>query len=126
MILRIDTTQNNFIEIGIKNQSKLVVEKKIKSDRTQAEKLLPAIEKLLKDNKIKISGVKEIEVKNKAGSFTSLRIGVVTANALGYALNIPVKGENKTKVIKSHGSKFSIVEPLYNGEPKITAKKDCK
>lgn len=132
MILYIDTTQNNLVEIGIKVKKKFIARKKFGSRLSQAEKLLPAIVQLLKDNKFKPKDIKSIEVINQGGSFTSLRIGVVTANALGYALGIPVSGSQKLKV-KSHlssavplsgtkGEKFLVVKPLYNREPEITAR----
>lgn len=123
MILSINTAQNDLIEISLKNRGRLVAVKKFKSRRTQAEKLLPAVEKLLRDGKFKLSDLKKIEVENRGGSFTSLRVGVVTANALGYALNIPVVGEGDPKIVKNGKRKFSIVEPSYSSEPEITAKK---
>ncbi|MBU0722333.1 tRNA (adenosine(37)-N6)-threonylcarbamoyltransferase complex dimerization subunit type 1 TsaB [Patescibacteria group bacterium] len=122
MTLYINTTQNNLIEISLKDKNKLVAVKKIKSHRTQAEKLLPAIEKLLKANKLKLSNLRNIEVENQAGSFTCLRIGVVTANALAYALGIPVAGTGSQE-LKAKSQKFSVVEPIYDKEPEITAKK---
>jgi len=121
MVLYINTTQNNLIEISLKDKSKLMAFKKFKSHRTQAEKLLPAIEKLLKAGKFKLSDIKKIEVANNGGSFTSLRIGVVTANALAYALGIFAVGEDGGK--PKFNNKFSVVEPIYNREPEITAKK---
>jgi len=124
MILYINTTQNNLIEIAVKNKGKFVCVKKFKSERTQAEKLLPAIEKLLKANKLKLKDLKGIEVENGGDSFTSLRIGVVTANALAYALGIAVAGSNgKSKTIKSGKIIFKVIEPIYNREPDITVKK---
>ncbi|MFA5359345.1 MAG: tRNA (adenosine(37)-N6)-threonylcarbamoyltransferase complex dimerization subunit type 1 TsaB [Patescibacteria group bacterium] len=124
MTLYINTTQNNLVEIALKNKGKFIVVKKFKSDRTQAEKLLPAIEKLLKTNKIKLSNLKGIEVANGGDSFTSLRIGVVTANALAYALNIAVAGDNgKNKIVRSGKRSFKVVNPAYNREPDITEKK---
>lgn len=123
MTLYINTTQNNSIEISLKDKNKLVAAKKFKSNRTQAEKLLPAIEKLLKANKFKLSDLESVEVENRGGSFTSLRIGVVTANALAYALGIAVLGSRKSKV---KSQKFSVVEPLYDREPEITKKKTRK
>ncbi len=50
----------------------------------------------------------EIEVNPGPGSFTGTRIGVSLANALGFALNIPVNGQN------------SPVEPIYSSPPSIT------
>jgi tRNA A37 threonylcarbamoyladenosine modification protein TsaB len=39
-------------------------------------------------------------VADEGGSFTSLRIGVITANALAYALKIPVIGESGRALTK--------------------------
>lgn len=124
MILYINTTANNLVVIGIKNKDRFIAKKKFVSNRTQAEKLLPSIDKMLKVNKLKLSDLESIEVANRGGSFTSLRIGVVTANALGYALSIPVSREGR-KVKKSKGGKlkFNPVRPEYDSEPEIIAKK---
>jgi len=116
MILHIDTTQNKAIGISLEKDGKVLFKKEIKTDFDQAKKLLPAISKILKDSKAELAEISGIEVVNKGGSFTSLRIGVVTANALGYALGVPVKapfGEGKEE------SGFSIVEPFYDREPNI-------
>lgn len=137
MILHIDTTNNDLVAIAVKDKNKLVAVKKFKSHRTQAEKLLPAIKKLLKANKLKLSNLGSIEVENSGGSFTSLRIGVVTANALGYALGIPVIGSKKfppkadqplagAKSPGGRSKKLTVVEPIYDREPEITAKKSLK
>lgn len=114
MILYINTSKNNLIEIAVKNNNKAVAAKKIKSHHTQAEKLLPAMEKFFKSNKLKLKDLSKIEVENRGESFTSLRIGVVTANALAYAIGIPVAGNNGVS---------KIVEPAYSREPEITKKR---
>jgi len=119
MTLYINTTQNNLVELAIKDKNKLVAFKKFSSHRKQAEKLLPAIEKLLKAKKLKLSDLDGVAVENRGGSFTSLRIGVVTANALAYALGVPVKGGKRLAGSKN----FSIIEPIYDREPEITVRK---
>lgn len=125
MILYINTTLNNLVEIGVKDKNIFVCKNKFSSKRTQAEKLLPGIAKLLKANKLKLSDLKGIEVANQGGSFTSLRIGVVTANALGYALSIPAEGsKGGRKSVKNGKSIFNIVRPEYDSEPEITKKRD--
>ncbi|MFA6306385.1 MAG: tRNA (adenosine(37)-N6)-threonylcarbamoyltransferase complex dimerization subunit type 1 TsaB [Patescibacteria group bacterium] len=120
MTLLIDTTQKDLIVIGLKDKDKLIAVKKFKSHRTQAEKLLPAIGRLLKANKLKLSDLKKIEVENRGGSFTSLRIGVVTANALAYALGIPISGGKQPE---KRSKKLAAAEPIYDREPEITKKK---
>lgn len=54
------------------------------SENNEAEKLLPAIEKLLKKNKKDFAVIKEIYVLKGPGSFTGLRVGVTVANTLAY------------------------------------------
>ena len=87
---------------------------------------MPAIDKLLKTQKIKLSALKKIVVASYGGSFTSLRIGVITANALAYALKIPVESEMKTKKANKRFGRYSLVEPVYDREPNIGISKKPK
>ena len=63
--------------------------------------------------------MKKIKVENYGGSFTSLRIGVITANALAYALKIPVEANSKINHKNKKFGLYSIVEPVYDREPNI-------
>ncbi|MDO9399664.1 MAG: tRNA (adenosine(37)-N6)-threonylcarbamoyltransferase complex dimerization subunit type 1 TsaB [bacterium] len=125
MILYIDTTKNDQVTIVVKDGNREVATKVFSAPHQQAERLLPEIDKLLKIKKIKLQDLKKIEIENSGGSFTSLRIGVATANALGYALGIPVVGfGGETKIVKNKDNQeFSVVEPIYDREPNITVKK---
>lgn len=49
--------------------------------------LMPVIDKLLKDNNVRIDDVDTIGVVVGPGSFTGIRIGVSTATALAFSLN---------------------------------------
>ncbi|MBU4257098.1 hypothetical protein L6249_01690 [Candidatus Parcubacteria bacterium] len=135
MILFIDTTQGDNIIVAVKKnvrgQDEIAAQKKIKAKYAQAEKLLPMIDKMLAQNKLKIKDIKKIKVVNRGGSpdaairtsFTALRIGAVTANALGFALRVPVEGTINIKCrekLKNGLKKFNIVEPVYGKEPNIT------
>ncbi len=131
MILYIDTTKNDIVEIALKQGSLILAGKKFKARYRQAEKLLPEIDKMLKIKKLKLSVIKIIQVANQGGSFTSLRIGVVTANALGYALGVPVvaeevkgvaKGYKKSKKVVVDGKNIYMVKPKYEREPNITVR----
>lgn len=69
--------------------------------------LLPVIIKILKKNKKSLEDLEEIQVETGPGSFTGTRIGVSVANALAYALNIPLNGKKgKIVVPKYEKSKF--------------------
>ncbi len=122
MTLFIDTTLPEYIilELQLKNAS--VIRKKIKTAKRQGEKLIPSLASLLSANKLRLRDIKKISVVNQGGSFTALRIGVITANALAYALNIPIEAsgaDNKSdKNLRKFGS-HKIVVPQYYSLPEI-------
>ncbi|MFA6995035.1 MAG: tRNA (adenosine(37)-N6)-threonylcarbamoyltransferase complex dimerization subunit type 1 TsaB [Patescibacteria group bacterium] len=126
MILYINTTSHDEIIIALRDSAKIIAQKKINAPRRQAEKLMPAIDRLLKEKKIKLTSLKKIIVANQGGSFTALRIGVITANALAYALQIPVEAEPKTDKKNKKFGRYTIVEPLYDREPTIGESKKFK
>ena len=130
MELYINTIKSNSEEIEIKliSNKKVKAQKLMKARGQQAEKLLPGIDQLLKEKNLNIKKIKRIKVVNRGGSFTSLRMGVVTANALGYALGIPVV-EDKKDLVKlknflKNKESFTIIKPNYNKEPNITMGKN--
>ncbi len=60
--------------------------------RRHGEELAPAIEALLVDARVALSDVSVVGVGVGPGPFTGLRVGLMTARALGLALNIPGVG----------------------------------
>lgn len=115
MILEIDTSKYNEISLRILDVEK-VLEKKAIANKSQSEKLLPLIDKFLLDNNYSKETIDKIIVENEGSSFTALRIGVITANTLAYALGIAVKArDNSVKNIVG----ITLVEPKYNREPNI-------
>ncbi|HPT08076.1 MAG TPA: hypothetical protein PLE28_00030 [bacterium] len=122
MILIINTSDNNQIELILEKDGLVFKRKKFLARRQQAEKLLPAIDKLLKLANCSLKSINKIKVVHQGDSFTSLRIGILTANALAYALGIKIETVNFTKKnIKSLGD-FDIVIPAYNHNPDIKIK----
>ena len=125
MYLIINTSDNKKIFIGLIRDDKLISKKIISAKYKQAEKLLPMIEKLLEKNKVCLKNLKGIIIAKGPGSFTSLRVGVVTANTLSFALGIPVVGvgvgefDDLEGLVKKgveklkKGRKGKIVKPVY-------------
>jgi len=89
MKLSIDTSDSKktIVSIGEK-----IFERK--NSDLKSQKLLELIDEALKKENIKLTDLSEIEVNLGPGSFTGLRIGVSTANALSWALKIPVNGKS--------------------------------
>lgn len=129
MILGIDTSNNKEIIIFLEKDNKILKRRKISVSRNQSEKLLPLIESIFEKNNFSFNDLEEIKVANKGESFTSLRIGILTANALAYALKIKVSiiGENKSSKYVKNFKDFNIVIPNYTRDPDIIiSKKNVK
>lgn len=123
MILKIDTSKKEIIKIAIEKDGVLLISKEKRAEYDQAEILLPFIHDILKEKNINLSEIKKIQVKNKGDSFTSLRIGIITANALAYALNIEVEDFNGGSTsFKQNKEEISLAVPAYSKEPNITIK----
>ena len=66
-------------------------------ERTHSERLMPALDWTLKSSGWQYDDLCGISVSVGPGSYTGLRIGVVTAKALGFGLGIPVVGVGTLK-----------------------------
>lgn len=96
MILHIDTKDQKIIKVSLKKRGK-VVKSLTEENEYGSQVLLPLVIKLLRVTNTELHTLKGIEVETGPGSFTGLRVGVSVANALAFALNIPVNGK-KTEV----------------------------
>jgi tRNA threonylcarbamoyladenosine biosynthesis protein TsaB len=92
MKLYIDSSDRESIVVGID-------EKRFETSARQekSQKLLPFIVEVLKKEGRNFKDISEIEVNLGPGSFTGLRVGVSVANALGWALDVPVNSRNIKK-----------------------------
>jgi tRNA threonylcarbamoyladenosine biosynthesis protein TsaB len=133
MILFINTADKEKITVGLIKADFFCDKIVEKSQWQESAKLLPMINHLLKKNKTAFEQLKGIIVVKGPGGFTSLRIGLITANTLGYALKIPVTGVKLNNNMIKQGiarikklKSFRIVEPFYGKEPNITKPKKPK
>ena len=92
-ILGIDTS-SNVATLAIMEDEKLICEYTLNHKRTHSVKLMPMIEEIFKACELKIEDIDLIGVCTGPGSFTGLRIGVATANALSHVKNIPICSVN--------------------------------
>jgi len=89
MKLFIDTHERDKIIVGIESR---MYETDAREEKSQ--RLLPFIDEMLKKEGLTLKDITEIQVHTGPGSFTGLRVGVATANALGWTLGITVNGKN--------------------------------
>jgi len=85
-----------------------------------SESLLSGIDQLLRLTNIQKEGLDGICVTLGPGSFTSLRICLSTAEALGLGLNIPVYGVDSLSLIAAsvpfYPSTIKVIQNAYKGE----------
>jgi tRNA threonylcarbamoyladenosine biosynthesis protein TsaB len=96
--LIIDTADNKKNIVGLKiNNKKYLQTEDVASNRTQM--ILPMIDKILKKHAIELKNISAIEVNVGPGSYTGLRVGLSIANALSFALKIPINGKKAGEII---------------------------
>src|SRR3989344_6675535 len=115
MQLKIDTTQSKKVRVEICDNLSKIKDSLFITRKSGSQSLLPAIAKILKKNKKTLSDIKAVEVNTGPGSFTGTRVGVSVANALGFALNIPVNGSlaSLRSGPSATGKKGKIAMPIY-------------
>ena len=92
MILALDTS-TPITELFLADSGgKILKQIKAETGNQLSEQLLQIIEDALKDAGLKLSNLTGLIFVSGPGSFTGLRIGASTINALAYSLNIPVVG----------------------------------
>ena len=121
MLLYIDTTKEETI-LQLHKGDVILAEKKWLAEQNQSEELLQEIDKLLKQNKAGKKDLTGILVNAGPGRYTGQRVGVTTANFLGFSLNLQVS----TGIIHSASRRIEFiipVTPAYAHPPVITKSK---
>lgn len=85
-------TATSITQIALVQENKIIAENSWKSEQNESEKLLPELTKLLRKADKKWKDINKIAVIQGPGPFTALRVSIAVANALAYALNIPIIG----------------------------------
>lgn len=125
MILALKTDQPEAEVVLLKNE-KTIVAHLWKAHRELSNTLLIVIEEQLKKAGYTLQDLTGIIVYRGPGSFTGLRIGITTANALAYSLGIPVVGpttdewQQKGLQLLKDNTIDGFVQPLYGSAPNIT------
>lgn len=76
--------------LALLTQERVIAEETWLAAQNQAEILQPKIKELLQKNNFSWTDLTHVIVVKGPGAFTSLRVGVVAANAVAFALNKPI------------------------------------
>lgn len=130
LIVAIDTASlESAIAVLEINPGRVLGEESWHSNRNESERVLPGLDRLLKEAKKSWDEVEGVLVVRGPGSYTSLRVGITIANTIAWVRKIPMWGVVKTfgQAISSLDftqlQKTDRVEPLYSAPPKITPRK---
>lgn len=124
MILGLRTDGN--VTVFKLNMDGQTSEQQWESGRQLSEQIMDKIENFLNEHDTAVQNLSGMVVFRGPGSFTGLRIGASVANAMAYALRIPIVGaqnddwfESGVKLI-AQGQNHKQVVPEYGGEANIT------
>lgn len=126
MIIAIKTDSMDATLVRLEDDGTVLAKDTWQAGRELARDLLSHLNDLVGGDWNAVNG---IIVYRGPGSFTSLRIGITTANTIAYALRIPIVGsdgdtwmEDGCRRIMSSETDQQVL-PLYGADPHITAPK---
>jgi len=125
MMLFIDSSDPEQTTLGLFGKQEFW--KSWPSRLSQSETLVLEIKKFCSQHKLRLPQIKKIAVVTGPGHFSRIRTGIATANALGYALAVPVVGIRKAakydlaKIGKIRGAK--VATAFYGKKPNISKPK---
>lgn len=131
MILLLDSSRSSELRVGL-IQKRLIVLKR-RFDRPASSQLLKLVDEVLRKQKVSVHDVRGIVVASGPGPFSALRTACALANAIGFALRIPVVGVRgaltmkqlaEQGMMKLQRAKLGVsVVPFYGKPPNITKAK---
>jgi len=78
--------------LALLNEERLISEYTLNVRTTHTARLMPALDRVLKDSSVDKSEIGGIAISIGPGSFTGLRIGLATAKGLALGLGVPLVG----------------------------------
>ncbi|MFT4227895.1 tRNA (adenosine(37)-N6)-threonylcarbamoyltransferase complex dimerization subunit type 1 TsaB [Micropruina sp.] len=90
LTLGIDTSTD--VRVGLADETGILASRAVTDSRAHAEQLMPLVNATLAEACRTLDDLGLIVVGVGPGPFTGLRVGVVTAQTLGFALGVPVRG----------------------------------
>jgi tRNA threonylcarbamoyladenosine biosynthesis protein TsaB len=117
MILSFDASLP-VLSVAVVSAASPVAATSFEGRESRNEKLLPAIEWLLRESGVERSGIRLLAVTRGPGSFTGVRIGLASAEGLALALGIPICAMPTHEAIASGwpGKSVLVVNDAGRGE----------
>lgn len=113
-VLAIDTS-NLVMGVAILDGEDVLGEVITYLKKNHSLRLMPAITELMKEVGVKPKDLERIIVAHGPGSYTGVRIGVTTAKALAWSLQIPIVGVSSLEVLAQNGRYFNgSISPLFD------------
>lgn len=133
MVLFIDTTDGKTVLLAfVDRRGRCVAKRRLRAWYRQTQVVLPAIDRLRQTLKLPLSSLKGLMVVSGPGPFTALRVGVLTANTIAWALQLPLVGIRTAagatfETLTTQGlgklknvTAPTIVVPYYGQAPNVT------
>lgn len=113
-ILAIDTS-NLVMGVAITSNGRVLGEYITNMKKNHSVRLMPAIERLMKDVDMEPSELDRIAVAMGPGSYTGVRIGVTVAKTLAWTLNKDLVGISSLEVLAQNGGFFNgLMVPYFD------------
>ncbi|THE09629.1 tRNA (adenosine(37)-N6)-threonylcarbamoyltransferase complex dimerization subunit type 1 TsaB [Bacillus timonensis] len=113
-VLAIDTS-NYVLGVAIVDEEKVIGEVITNLPKNHSVRVMPTIERLMKECGIKPKELDKIVVAMGPGSYTGVRIGVTIAKTLAWSLRIPLAGVSSLEVVAANGRYFNgFISPLFD------------
>jgi tRNA threonylcarbamoyladenosine biosynthesis protein TsaB len=110
-ILGIETS-TMMVGVAIVDGKGLVAEYRLEATRSRSERVMPMIDRVLKDSRTTPENLAGIAVSIGPGSFTGLRIGLSTAKGLAFALKLPIVGVSSLDVLAASAAMTRCAYPI--------------
>lgn len=105
-ILSIDTsTQVMGVAVTTEEQTRALALSN--SKKNHASRCVPMIQQVIQDGNLQINDINGIAVAQGPGSYTGLRIGIVTAKTLAWTLQLPLLGFSSLEIMAARAGAFS-------------------
>jgi tRNA threonylcarbamoyladenosine biosynthesis protein TsaB len=114
-ILAIDTS-NTTLGVALIENNQVLGEYITNLKKNHSIRIMPAIERLMKDCDKTPDDLTKIIVAKGPGSYTGVRIGVTVAKTLAWTLNLPLVGISSLEIVASSAGRYfdGFISPIFD------------